>query len=129
MVSRPAVSEATAQPVARRPRTSGCTPCGSRAAYSVFSSMNTRQNAPRSCGRTRSAASATDSSGRAVSSAVIRCVSEVVVPMSMPRLPTSLRSSAVLTRFPLWAKAIAVPAEVDLMVGWAFSHVGAPVVE
>ncbi len=91
--------------------------------------MKTRENAPRSCGRTRSAAADTDSSGWAASSAVIRCVSEVVVPMSMPRRSTSLRRSAVLTRFPLWAKAIAVPVVVDLMVGWAFSQVEAPVVE
>ena len=38
-------------------------------------------------------------------------------------------SSAVLTRFPLCAKAIVVPLSVAWMVGCAFSHVEPPVVE
>ena len=50
-MSRAAVSLATTQPRSSRPRTSGRTPCGSRAAYRVCSSMKTRQKAPRSCGQ------------------------------------------------------------------------------
>ncbi len=38
-------------------------------------------------------------------------------------------SSAVLTRLPLWHSARPVPASVVRKVGWAFSHVDAPVVE
>ena len=51
-MSRPAVSLETTQPFARRPSTKGRMPCGSRAAYSECSSMNTKQKAPRSRGST-----------------------------------------------------------------------------
>ena len=55
-MSRAAVSLATTQPRSSRPSTNGRTPCGSRAAYSVSSSMKTRLNAPRRCGSTSCAA-------------------------------------------------------------------------
>ena len=45
-MSSAAVSLATTQPRSSRPSTSGRTPCGSRAAYSVSSSMKTRLKAP-----------------------------------------------------------------------------------
>ncbi|GAE81383.1 hypothetical protein JCM18920_3142 [Cutibacterium acnes JCM 18920] len=41
-----AVSEATTQPLDRRPSTNGRMPCGSRAAHKVWSSMKTRLKAP-----------------------------------------------------------------------------------
>src|SRR5205807_1139059 len=53
-MSRAAVSDATTQPRSSRPSTSGRTPCGSRAAYTVVSSMKTSENAPRSLGSTSS---------------------------------------------------------------------------
>ena len=42
-----ASSLATTQPRSSRPSTSGRMPCGSRAAYSVFSFIQTKQKAPR----------------------------------------------------------------------------------
>ena len=42
---------------------------------------------------------------------------------------TSSRSSAVLTRLPLWPSAMPLPAAVVRKVGWAFSQVVEPVVE
>ena len=42
---------------------------------------------------------------------------------------TSSRSSAVLTRLPLWPSAMPLPAAVVRNVGWAFSQVVDPVVE
>ena len=42
---------------------------------------------------------------------------------------TSSRSSAVLTRLPLWPSAIPLPVAVVRNVGWAFSQVVEPVVE
>ena len=45
-MSSAAVSDATTQPRSSRPSTSGRMPCGSRAAYSVPSSMKTKQYAP-----------------------------------------------------------------------------------
>jgi hypothetical protein len=63
-------------------------------------------------------------------SAVTR--SESVVAEKTPGTPASaalVASSAVLTRFPLWHSARPVPAAVVRNVGWAFSHVEAPVVE
>ena len=45
------------------------------------------------------------------------------------KYPTSSASSAVLTRLPLWASAIVVPAGVARIVGCAFSQLEPPVVE
>ena len=42
-MSRAAVSLATTQPRSSRPSTSGRMPCGSRAAYSVVSSIQTKE--------------------------------------------------------------------------------------
>ena len=52
-------------------------------------------------------------------------------PRPAPLAPRSRRrtSSAVLTRLPLCPRASPVPAAVVRNVGWAFSHVGEPVVE
>src|ERR1700733_12294643 len=58
-MSSAAVSLATTQPPFRRPSTSGRKPCGSRAAYSVCSSMKTREYAPLASGRTAAAAAST----------------------------------------------------------------------
>src|SRR5215469_2826643 len=55
-MSSAAVSLATTQPLVSRPSTSGRNPCGSRAAYSVCSSMKTSENAPRTSGSTAMAA-------------------------------------------------------------------------
>ena len=48
-----ALSLATTQPRSRRPSTSGRMPYRSRAAYRLCSFMNTKQNAPASCGSSR----------------------------------------------------------------------------
>ena len=152
-MSSAAVSLATTQPRSSRPSTSGRMPCGSRAAYSVVSSMKTSEKAPRSCGSTSSAACSSVRSGCAASSAVIMSVSVVlciarcrsvsrgagpprgwsrVVVGQLARLGAPLLdqpgSSPVLVRLPLWASAIA-PAAVERNVGWAFSQTLAPVVE
>ncbi len=58
-MSSAAVSLATTQPPFRRPSTSGRKPCGSRAAYSVCSSMKTSEYAPLASGRTAAAAAST----------------------------------------------------------------------
>ena len=102
----------------------------SRAQYSVSSSMNTKLNAPRRVGSTVSAAASTDRSGYAVSSEVTSAVS-LVAPISSPgcTAAASRASSAVLTRLPLWARAMVVPVAVARRVGWAFSQFDAPVVE
>ncbi len=129
-MSSAAVSLATTQPRSNRPNTSGRTPCSSRAAYSVCSSMNTSENAPRRVGSTSSAAASIDRSGRAASSAVIR--SESVVVPDTPGTPAAAArtaSSAVFTRLPLWPSARPVPALVVRKVGCAFSQVLEPVVE
>src|SRR3954465_4230073 len=76
------------------------------------------------------AAASTERSGRAAIRAVTR--SESVVAAKAPGTPASaalLASSAVFTRLPLWHSARPVPASVVRKVGWAFSHVEAPVVE
>ena len=92
--------------------------------------MNTKLKAPRSVGSTSSAAASTDRSGRPASSVVTSAVSDVVAgSVGRPRSATSRASSAVLTRLPLWASAIVVPAVVALIVGCAFSQVEPPVVE
>ena len=76
------------------------------------------------------AAASTERSGSAAMSAVIR--SESLVATKAPATPASAAleaSSAVFTRLPLWHSARPVPASVVRNVGWAFSHVEAPVVE
>ena len=92
--------------------------------------MKVRLKAPRSWGSTSIAAASTERSGSAAISAVIR--SESFVATKTPATPASAAltaSSAVLTRLPLWHSARPVPASVVRNVGWAFSHVEAPVVE
>ena len=98
--------------------------------------MKTKQKAPLSSGSTSSAAVSMGRSGSAASSVVTSAVSEVLPRPSSPRLPadepswsvTRSRSSMVLMRFPLCAKATDV-SPVPPRVGWAFSHVEPPVVE
>ena len=113
-------------------------PCGSRAAYSVPSSMNTKQKAPRivgqhlerglleRCGR-----------GTAASSAVTRSVSldasevsggEVELAVVAASSSTRLARSPVLVRLPLWPSAIE-PSAVERKVGCALCQTLAPVVE
>ena len=135
-MSSAAVSLATTQPRSSRPSTSGRTPCGSRAAYSVSSSMKTRENAPRSLGSTSSAACSVECPGKVDISAVINDVS-VVQPPNEPGIRESAassrsvshsRSSRVLVRFPLWPRAM-WPVAVERKVGWALSQTLEPVVE
>lgn len=133
-MSRPAVSLETTQPRSRRPSTSGCTPCGSRAAYSVFSSANTRQKAPLSVGSNSIAAPSMPlSAAFAASSPQIRSESldEPVSPACglSPAAMVRSRSSAVLTRLPLCAKDRPLPVSVVRKIGCAFSQMVAPVVE
>ena len=133
-MSSAAVSEATTQPRSSRPRDSGRTPNGSRAAYSVFSSMKVRQNAPRTVGSSSRAACSSVASAAPWASSAPR-MSESVVAGAAPRVPikpSSLAraaSSAVLTRLPLWPSATPVPAAVFRNTGCAFSQVVEPVVE
>ena len=95
-MSRAAVSLATTQPRSSRPSTRGRIPCGSRAAYSVCSSMKTKQKAPRSWGRTSSAVASRVRSGSSVSSAVTSAVSVVLPrrssPPRWPENPSPLRA-------------------------------------
>ena len=83
-ISSAAVSEATTQPRSKRPSTSGRTPCGSRAAYRVVSSMNVRQNAPRRVGSKSSTASSSEAKSCSAKSAVTRAVSVVLPCASSP---------------------------------------------
>ncbi len=64
---------------------------------------------------------------------MIRSVSLVAAtwvarPFSFGSAATISASSTVLTRLPLWPRAID-PCAVARNVGWAFSHTEAPVVE
>ena len=78
--------------------------------------MKTKQKAPLSSGSTSRAAVSIGWSGSAARSVVTRAVSEVLPRPSSPRLPapapsrsvTSSRSSTVLMRLPLWARATEV---------------------
>ena len=133
-MSSAAVSEATTQPRSNRPRHSGRTPNGSRAAYSVVSSMNTRQNAPRTPGSSSSAACSTlVSAAQPASSAPRMSESVVAAPGRLWSISPAFRarsaSSVVLTRFPLCPRATPVPAAVTWNTGCAFSQVVEPVVE
>ena len=134
-MSSAAVSLATTQPRSRRPSTSGCTPCGSRAAYRVCSSMKVRQKAPRRVGSSSIAACSIDVSPAACASSAATRSESVVAAIRSLRVPSrpasrTLRArSEVLTRLPLWPSAMEVPAEVVRKVGWAFSQLVDPVVE
>jgi hypothetical protein len=79
--------------------------------------MKTKLNAPRRRGSTSSAAASTDRSGQLASNVVTSAVSDVAMSASSPRSATSRASSAVLTRLPLCASAMVVPAAVARMVG------------
>ena len=150
-MSSAAVSLATTQPLSSRPSTSGRKPCGSRAAYSVCSSMKTSEYAPLTSGRTVAAAvSTTLAAGSAGSSAgpvpsplsaarsltnsaVSTSVSDVATMLPRPGLsaarpPSSPASSRVLIRFPLCPSARLV-FPVERKVGCAFAQTEAPVVE
>jgi hypothetical protein len=93
--------------------------------------MKTRQNAPRSVGRTCIAASASDRSGELASSVVIRSESVVapIEPGCGPSSATRSASSLVLVRLPLWPRARLPPVTRLRKLGWAFSQVPLPVVE
>ena len=142
-MSRAAVSLATTQPRSSRPRTSGRMPCGSRAAYRVFSSMKIRLNAPLTFGRISAAASSMVRSGYPASIEVRMSVSDDApclafafawsTSASRPRSrsPSPFRlaaSSLVLVRLPLWPSAIE-PVAVERNVGCALAHTLEPVVE
>ena len=121
-MSSAAVSEATTQPRSRRPSDSGRTPCGSRAAYSVVSSMKTRQNAPRTPGSSSKAACSILESAAPPASSAPRISESVVAAPGMLWLirPATLArsaSSVVFTRFPLCPRATPVPAAVFRKTG------------
>ena len=142
-MSSAAVSLATTQPPASRPSTSGRNPCGSRAAYRVFSSMKTSENAPRARRSVAKAASSTPPGpappGGLANSAVSTSVSEVPAwtarnwpggppaPSSRARASRAVSSSALI-RLPLWPRATP-PVAVARNVGWALSHTEEPAVE
>ena len=133
-MSSAAVSDATTQPRSSRPRHSGRTPHGSRAAYKVFSSMNVRQNAPRTVGNSCSAAcSRLESAAPYASNAPSTSESVLAAPGALELISPASRarvtSSALLTRLPLCPNATPVPAAVVRKTGWAFSQVGWPLVE
>ena len=97
----------------------------------MASSAKTSEYAPRSRGRSRIAASSTPMSAAVDASSSVTRSESVLAPMPprWPRAFTSSRSSAVLTRLPLWPSAMPLPAAVVRNVGWAFSQVVDPVVE
>ena len=129
-MSNAALSDATTQPVSSLPSTNGRTPCRSRAAYKVCSSIKTRENAPSSCGNTAIALASTFFSSCSAIKAVIISVS-VVMPLMLVADPSSFctnsAKSPVFVRLPLWAKA-SVPYLVGRNVGCAFTQVLDPVV-
>jgi hypothetical protein len=146
-MSSAAVSLATTQPLSSRPSTSGRKPCGSRAAYSVCSSMKTSEYAPLASGSTAAAARSTWLASRSAAApglaliplmsarsltnnAVSTSVSEVAaIPVPPRPVPVSRpASSRVLIRFPLWPSARLVES-VERKVGCALAQVEAPVVE
>ncbi len=137
-MSRAAVSDATTQPRSSRPSTSGRMPCGSRAAYSVCSSIQMNEKAPLIVGSSSAAFSSSDLSGWCARSAVTRLVSLVdtgafFIDRSSTsglaaRSATRAARSRVLVRLPLCARAIE-PVSVGRNVGWALCQVLAPVVE
>ena len=76
-ISSAADSDATTQPRSNFPSTSGRTPCRSRAAYKVFSSIKTSENAPSNLGSTARALASTLFSSCNPMSAVMISVSVV----------------------------------------------------
>ena len=130
-MSSAADSDATTQPCSNLPITSGRTPCRSRAAYKVCSSIKTRENAPLSWGRTSSAEDSKFLPSWAAISAVMISVSVVALRPSSLFVPIIFESfsarSPVLVRLPLWASA-KVPWLVARSVGWALFQVEEPVV-
>ena len=135
-MSSAAVSLATTQPRSSRPSTSGRKPSGSRAAYSVCSSMNTRENAPRTSGSTASAVlldawrllAARCPAGGAGGEQRGQHVSVRRGHLGTARRAGRDASSRVLIRFPLWPRA-RLTAGVARNVGCAFSQTDEPVVE
>ena len=114
-------------------------PCGSRAAYTVSSFIQTNEKAPFSCGSTSSARCSRVVSGWCASSAVTRPVSLVEVSSAWRRWRSSSScslgsasticlSSWVLIRLPLWPSAME-PPWLARNVGWAFFQELEPVVE
>ena len=137
MVASAASSEATTQPRSSRPSTSGRMPCGSRAAYSVSSFIQTNEKAPCSSRQHLERALLQRGVRVVASSAVTRPVSLVdsrsrawmsSSPGSLGRSATSWARSWVLIRLPLWPSAIE-PSAVGRNVGCALCQVLAPVVE
>ena len=108
-MSRAAVSDATTQPRSSRPSDNGRTPCGSRAAYRVFSSMNVRQNAPRTVGSSSSAAcSRLESAEPCANNAPNMSESVVAAPgarvLTSPAARARVTSSALFTMFAVVAQ-------------------------
>ena len=114
-------------------------PCGSRAAYSVSSFIQTKQNAPRSCGSTSSARCSSERVGvvgeqRGDQAGVVGrrldvAGLQVELAVGAGQVGDHLRrSSWVLIRLPLWPSAME-PSAVGRNVGCAFCQVLAPVVE
>jgi len=67
-----------------------------------------------------------------MSESVLDCTderSDLGSALALRTATTSSRSSAVLTRLPLWPSAMPLPVAVVRNVGCAFSHVVEPVVE
>jgi len=96
--------------------------------------MNVRQNAPRTVGSSSSAAcSRLESAAPCASNAPSTSESVLAAPGALGFISPAARaretSSALLTRLPLCPKATPVPAAVLRKTGWAFSHVGCPLVE
>ena len=136
MRSSAGVSDASTHPVSMRPRHSGRKPCGSRTPTTWASSMHTMENAPSSAGQ--------DLEHGPFELAVVAAVvvaldglgdeldDEVAVggaPRRCPgNMPARSARSAVLTRLPLWPRAIWWPA-APRATGWAFCHTLDPVVE
>ena len=132
-------SLATTQPRSSRPRTSGRMPCGSRAAYSVDSFIQTKEKAPRSSGQHLERAlleggvgvareQRRDQVGVAGRGLDVAAVQRRARRADRAASATSSPSSWVLIRLPLWPSAIE-PSSVGRNVGWAFCQVLAPVVE
>ena len=69
------------------------------------------------------------SSSQTRSESVLACTSPRRVRVPLRSAETSSRSSAVLTRLPLWPSASPLPVAVVRNVGCAFSQVVEPVVE
>ena len=137
-MSRAAVSLATTQPRSSRPSTSGRMPCGSRAAYSVPSSIQTKREGALELGQQLDGALLERAVGvereqrgdqRGVVGAGLELAgAEVELGVGWAGRRPSAARSRVLVRLPLWASAIE-PSAVGRKVGWALCQVLAPVVE